>query len=161
MAGRPYAGANRGAGPMADERLSRIGDGQEEKSDETERSFHRWRLPPSTLVHKMREASASVHFEQEAFEVLPFRTEQRDRMVGGGREPADERNAPPCVLRRGEDDLLEEVERHVAAAGEGHHPRAGIEELHSEEVDVFVAAGGAVHVAARFGKGGRVANEEN
>ena len=81
-------------------------------------------------------------------------------MVGGGREAADEGDSPACVLGGGEDDFLEEIERHVAAAGKGHHLRAGFEELHGEEIDVLIAAGGAIDVAARFGEGGRIADEQ-
>src|ERR1041385_453256 len=99
-------------------------------------------------------------FQQKPFEVLPLGAVQRHRMILARGEAPDDGDAPPGIVRGGEDDLLEEVERHVAGAGEGHHPAAVLDELQREEVDVLVAAGGTLDFAARFGEGRRVADDE-
>src|ERR1700753_1085978 len=84
----------------------------------------------------------SLHFELEAFQIFAFGTVERDRVIGCGRQTPDDRDATARVEGSSEDDLLKEIERHVAGAGERQHVRAGIRELHGVEVDVLVAARG-------------------
>src|ERR1051326_5689659 len=100
------------------------------------------------------------HFQQKPLQILAFRAEERHRMILPRGQPLDERNAPAGVVRGREDDFLEEVERHVAGAGEVHHQPAGLDELEREEVDVLVAARGALDLAARLRERGRIADDE-
>jgi len=105
-------------------------------------------------------AAPSVSFQQKPLEVFALGAVERHRMIGAGGETPDDGDAAAGVERGGEDHFLEEVERHVAAAGEGHHQAARLEQLHGEEVDVLVAARGAIDLAARLGKRGGVADDE-
>ena len=81
-------------------------------------------------------------------------------MIGGLRHaPADLRVASG-VERRARDDFLKQVGRDQSGAREGEEHAAWPEQFEREQVDVFVAPARLLDLRARFGKFGRVEDDQ-
>src|SRR5690348_8561491 len=69
-------------------------------------------------------------------------------MIGGCAEATDDGCVRAGIERRAGDDLLEEVGRYPAGAGEGREQASGPKQLQREEIDVLVGAGGLRRVVS-------------
>src|SRR4029079_2814407 len=95
-----------------------------------------------TEVTVMAEGTILRDLEQKPFQILAFRTKQGHGMISSRSQSPHEGHAPAGVERGRENDLLEEVERHVARAGEGHEVPARSYQAHRVEIDVLVSSRG-------------------
>src|SRR5262245_28793587 len=70
-------------------------------------------------------------------------------MVGRLSQPLDHLYVAPGIDRSAENHLLKEIGRDQPRAGECHQHAAGPQNLHSDQVDVFVAARSPLELALR------------
>lgn len=82
------------------------------------------------------------HPTHQPFQVLRLRESQQNRVIGGLGELFDDLHVTAGVNAGPEEHFLEEVGAHQAGAGESEEDATRGEDLHGQEVDVFVAPAG-------------------
>ena len=81
-------------------------------------------------------------------------------MVARLHEKLQKARVAPGIMRRFAEHGEKQLGRHELAAGARDKKAAGLDQLHAAQVQLLIAAVGALEYLAALGKGGRIADDE-